>query len=152
MASRKSPYRVDGAPILRSLEQKNAWSLGVVRIVLNYIRGFHTLDKLLASSPSAMISSYPCSEIRTLPRKSDPEFCGTCHNYARRCRVCPQSSQVARVTAAFRHRLRRQTDCGSNSAGGASGPLRYALFREIYGGWSSPTTNPVDANALRSDA
>ena len=46
MASGKSPYSVNGAPVLRSLEQQNTWSFGVVRIILNYLRCFHTLDKL----------------------------------------------------------------------------------------------------------
>ena len=45
MASGNSPYGMDGAPILRSLEQQNAWSFGVARIILNYLGGFHTLDK-----------------------------------------------------------------------------------------------------------
>ncbi len=40
MASGKSPHSVDRAPILRSLEQQNAWSFGVVWIV----RGFYTFD------------------------------------------------------------------------------------------------------------
>ena len=46
MASGKPPYSVDGAPVFRSLEQKNTWSFGVVRIILNYLRGFHTFNKL----------------------------------------------------------------------------------------------------------
>ncbi len=45
MASGKSPHSVNRAPILRSLKQQNAWSFGVVRIVLNDFRGFHTFDK-----------------------------------------------------------------------------------------------------------
>ena len=45
MVSGKFAYSVDGASILRSLEQQNAWSFAVVRIILNYLRGFHTLDK-----------------------------------------------------------------------------------------------------------
>ena len=45
MARGKSPYSVDGAPILRPLEQQNTWSFGVVRIILDYFRGFHTFNK-----------------------------------------------------------------------------------------------------------
>ena len=46
MASGKSPYSVDGASVLRSLEQQNTWSFGVVRIILDYLRGSHTFNKL----------------------------------------------------------------------------------------------------------
>ena len=46
MASGKSPYSVAGALILRSLEPQNTWSFGVAWIILNYLRHFHTLDKI----------------------------------------------------------------------------------------------------------
>ena len=51
MASGKSPHNVDRAPILRSLEQQNAGSFRVVRIVLNDFRGFHTFDKFPCKQP-----------------------------------------------------------------------------------------------------
>ena len=46
MASGKSPHGVDRAPIFRSLEQQNAWSFGVVRVVLDDFRGFHAFNKI----------------------------------------------------------------------------------------------------------
>ena len=67
MASGKSPHNVDRASIFRSLEQHNAGSFRVVRIVLNDFRGSTPSTSSLASNPSAAISSYPCSEIRTPP-------------------------------------------------------------------------------------
>ena len=45
MASGNSPYDVDGTPIFRLLEQQNAWSLGVIRVILNNLSVLHTLYK-----------------------------------------------------------------------------------------------------------
>ena len=51
MASGKSPHNVDRASIFRSLEQQNAGSYRVVRIVLNDFRGFYTFDNFPCKQP-----------------------------------------------------------------------------------------------------
>ena len=45
MASGQPPHGMDQAPILRFLEQQNARSFGISRIILNQFRGFHSFDE-----------------------------------------------------------------------------------------------------------
>ena len=44
MVSGNSPYRVYNAPIVCLLEQQNTGAFLIVRILLNYLRGSHSLD------------------------------------------------------------------------------------------------------------
>ena len=89
MASGKSPHNVDRASIFRSLEQQNAGSFRVVRIVLNDFRGFHTFDKFPCKQPIS--SDLVVSVLRnsdTALRNQRPNAVERITHNSRRRRVC----------------------------------------------------------------
>ena len=87
MAGRNSPHDVYYTPISGSLEQQYTWPLVIIRIVFNYLGGFHTLDKFpckQAISGDLIVSMLRNPDISLKNQCSDVIECIT-HNTPYRC-------------------------------------------------------------------